>query len=261
MPSGRSEINPNRRSPQGVELKGNNLSNNYADLLAGQAVSTSELLAIDVFESSSVEAAHDQVLEASGNMESGAIEHRTRQLHQQEPRRHTPETDGIQYHDVTWTAIAQLTYPNAKPLRKNWTADEIAKITPFEGEGVRTTGYLVAFKPQSGGKGEGTNCHLSAPSDTDTHLALVEGVGDAEKSSVVIEFTPRFLKAHPNWSRKVLSPWLNSDNPVRISGWLMLDPDHRNHLNRFRSTLWEIHPITKIEVRKDNQWVDVDKLK
>ena len=91
--------------------------------------------------------------------------------------------DGIQYHDVTWAAIAQLKYPVAKPLRKNWTADQIAEITPFEGEAVRTTGYLVAFKPQSGGNGEGTNCHLSAPSDTDTHMALVEDVGDAEKSS------------------------------------------------------------------------------
>jgi hypothetical protein len=39
----------------------------------------------------------------------------------------------------------------------------------------------------------------------------------------------------------------------------MLNPDHRNHLNRFRSTLWEVHPITKIEVWKENQWVDVDK--
>jgi hypothetical protein len=123
---------------------------------------------------------------------------------------------------------------------------------------LRTTGYLVAFKPQSGGSGEGTNCHLNAPSDTDTHMALVEGVGDAEKSSVVIEFTPRFLKAHPNWKKSALTPWINSDNPVRISGWLMLDPDHRNHLNRFRSTLWEIHPITRIEVWKENQWVDVD---
>ncbi len=39
--------------------------------------STSELLAVDVFECSSVEAAHDQVLEALGNMESGAVERRT----------------------------------------------------------------------------------------------------------------------------------------------------------------------------------------
>jgi Bacterial SH3 domain len=176
-------------------------------------------------------------------------------------RADTAEMDGIQYHDVTWAAIAELKYPVAKPLRKNWTADQIGEITPFEGEAVRTTGYLVAFKPQSGGNGEGTNCHFSAPSDTDTHMALVTGVGDAEKSSVVIEFTPRFLKAHPNWKKSVLSPWLNSDDPVRISGWLMLDPDHRNHLNRFRSTLWEIHPITKIEVWKDNLWVDVDKMK
>jgi hypothetical protein len=176
-------------------------------------------------------------------------------------RADTAEQDGIQYHDVTWRAIAQLKYPVAKPLRKNWTTEQIAEIAPFEGTALRTTGYLVAFKPQSGGSGEGTNCHLSAASDTDTHMALVEGVGDAEKTSVVIEFTPRFLRLHPNWKRSVLSPWLNSDSPVRISGWLMTDPDHRNHLNRFRSTLWEIHPITKIEVWKENQWVDLDKMK
>ncbi len=39
--------------------------------------STSELLAIDVFECSSVEAAHNQLLEAFGNMESAAVERRT----------------------------------------------------------------------------------------------------------------------------------------------------------------------------------------
>jgi hypothetical protein len=61
-------------------------------------------------------------------------------------------------------------------------------------------------------------------------MALVDGVGEAEKTSVVIEFTPRLLKAHPHWNKSVLSPWINEDNPVRISGWLMLDPDHRNHL-------------------------------
>jgi len=176
-------------------------------------------------------------------------------------RADTAEDDGISYHDVTWTAIAGLQYPVAKPLRKNWTKEQIAEIVPFEGEALRTTGYLVAFKPQSGGKGEGTNCHFSAPADTDTHMALVEHSRDLEKTSVVIEFTPRFLDAHPNWKRSALSPWLNSGNPVRISGWLMLDPDHRNHLNRFRSTLWEIHPITRIEVWKENQWIDVDSLK
>ncbi len=176
-------------------------------------------------------------------------------------RADTPEQDGIAYHDVTWRAIASLAFPDAKPLRKQWTPEQLAAIAPFEGIAVRTTGYLVAFKPQSGGSGEGTNCHFSAATDTDTHLALVEDVGDAEKSAIVIEYTPRFLTAHPKWKRATLAPWLNADSPVRISGWLMLDPDHRNHLQRFRSTLWEIHPITRTDVWQDNHWVDTDTLK
>jgi hypothetical protein len=164
-------------------------------------------------------------------------------------------------HDVSWQAIHDLEYPVAKPLRKNWTPEQLADIAKFEGIPVRTIGYLVAAKPQNRGHGEGTNCHFHAATDTDTHLALVGSAGDAEKNSVVIEFTPRFLKAHPNWTALKLKHWVDADQPVRITGWLMLDPDHRNHLNKFRATLWEIHPITKIEVSKDGAWVDFDTVK
>ncbi|MDP9266869.1 MAG: SH3 domain-containing protein [Acidobacteriota bacterium] len=167
----------------------------------------------------------------------------------------------LSYHDVTWDAIATLEYPVDKPLRKNWTPDHRAELARYEGIPLRAVGYLVAYKPQAHGSGEGTNCHMNQATETDTHLALVKEAGDAEKGSVVIEFTPRFLKAHPNWNKKALANWINTENPVRISGWLMFDPDHRNHLKRFRSTLWEIHPITRIEVWKDNSWVDLDTAK
>ncbi len=41
--------------------------------------------------------------------------------------------------------------------------------------------------------------------------------------------------------------------------WLMLDPEHQDMINGgLRSTLWEIHPITKIEVWNNGQWVDLD---
>ena len=63
-------------------------------------------------------------------------------------RADTAEQDGIPYHDVTWKAIATLKYPVAKPLRKDWTAEQVAQITPFEGTALRTTGYLVAYKPE-----------------------------------------------------------------------------------------------------------------
>jgi hypothetical protein len=50
--------------------------------------------------------------------------------------------------------------------------------------------------------------------------------------------------------------------PVRINGWLLFDPQHTNHLNKYRNTLWEIDPITKIEVWDEDaeKWVDLDDL-
>ena len=168
------------------------------------------------------------------------------------------------FKDVSWQAIFELPYPGrddgnfAKPHREDWAASELAVIEPFEGIAVRVIGYIVAIKPQNGGSGEGTNCNFNKVGDVDTHLALVADVGDAEKGSIVIEWTPRFLKAHPNWTKSKLLPWLDSDQPVRVTGWLMVDPDHVNHLNKYRGTLWEIHPITKFEVFQNGQFVDLD---
>lgn len=82
--------------------------------------------------------------------------------------------------------------------------------------------------------------------------------GDGEKTAVVIEPTPRIKKNHPKRTKGRLDPWLDSDEPVRITGWLMMDPVHKNHLGKYRSTLWEIHPVTKIEVWKDDKWVNLD---
>jgi hypothetical protein len=151
------------------------------------------------------------------------------------------------YHWVTWSAIDTLKVPEHAPMhRKDWTAAQLAVIEPFESI------------PQNGGSGEGTNCKFNQTGDVDTHIAVVEKAGDGEADSIVVEFTPRFLKKHPNWTRAKLAPWLDSENPVRVSGWLMLDPDHAAHLGKYRDTLWEIHPITKFEVFKDGKFVDLD---
>ena len=170
------------------------------------------------------------------------------------------------FKDVSWQAIDELDFPGksdgnyAKPHRKDWTAQELAIIEPFEGIAVRVIGYIVAIKPQNTGNGEGTNCNFNKIGDVDTHLALVADTGDGEKTSIVIEWTPRFLKAHPNWTKSKLMPWLDSDNPVRVTGWLMVDPDHVNHLGKYRNTLWEVHPITKCEVFQNGQFVDLDNI-
>jgi len=166
------------------------------------------------------------------------------------------------YHLITWKALATVpTLKGAPKSRENFDADQLAAIAKFEGAAVQAVGYIVAIKPQKGNS-ESCNCAMTSDAATDWHIALVEHPGDAEASSVVVEPTPRIKKNHPNWTKKNLEPWLNEDIPVRISGWLLFDPQHTNHLKKYRSTLWEIHPITLIEVwdADTNAWVNADKL-
>jgi hypothetical protein len=167
------------------------------------------------------------------------------------------------YHAVTWKAIAGLAYPAPAPKsRENFTPEQLAEVAQFEGAAVETVGYVVAIKPQASNS-ESCNCGWHGEAATDWHIALVEHPGDGEASSVVVEPTPRLKKNHPGWTKKNLTPWLNGDVPVRISGWLLFDPQHTNHLKKYRSTLWEIHPITKIEVwdTDTQKWVDLDDVK
>jgi Bacterial SH3 domain len=162
------------------------------------------------------------------------------------------------YHDVTFDAIAGLNYPVGPKHRHDWPAESLAKIEKFEGAALRVQGYLVALKPQTGGSGESTNCHFTHANEVDWHIALVGDAGQGEEESVVIETTPRIRRKHSHWTVANLKPWVDADAPVRISGWLMFDPEHRNHLGKYRSTLWEIHPITRIEVWRDGDWMDLD---
>jgi hypothetical protein len=88
--------------------------------------------------------------------------------------------------------------------------------------------------------------------------------------AVIVE-TPQLRQQHPNWTVSRLKPWTENvgsranaafnGQPVRIRGWLMLDPEHQDMINHgLLSTLWEIHPITQIEVFQGGQWVDLDTL-
>ena len=92
------------------------------------------------------------------------------------------------------------------------------------------------------------NCHKQAITDVDVHMALVEKRGQGEEQAIVVETSPRVRKNHAGWNTAALSPLVDSDTRVRITGWLMYDPEHRAMIGTHRSTMWEIHPITKIEV-------------
>ena len=164
------------------------------------------------------------------------------------------------YHSVSWKAFQSLPYPKAGRSLDQWTAQQLFLIQPYEGIPVTVVGYLDAIKVEDSGSGESTNCHFSNAEEVDWHMPLVEHSLDQEATSIVVETTPRVRQTHPKWISGNLAAWVKSNQPVRISGWSLLDPEHGAQLGKYRSTLWEIHPITKIEVFKDGKWVDLDEL-
>ena len=170
-------------------------------------------------------------------------------------------------HDVPWSAIASLKYPTtAKPSRANWKPAELAMIKPFEGVAVRTTGFLThKTNVENSGSGESTNCHFHADDDVDWHIYLQENAGDGMDKAVIVETTPRIRKLH-HWDPAVLDKSVGTGNPIRVTGFLMVDPEHRNQVGKFRGSIWEIHPVTNIEVCKtsscgDSDWVPLDQAK
>lgn len=182
------------------------------------------------------------------------------------------------YHDVTFNAVDELPFPGkgenkkAPGNRKDWLPEHFAITNPYERIPIRVEAYILVIRDQTNsvpGKGEGTNCGFGKLGNIDAHIAVVNAPSDPESKAIVVEWTPRFTQMHPKWTSKKLAPWINTGRKVRISGWLMIDPNHLSHIGgvkingkirKFRHTLWEIHPITEIEVEVNGSFVDLDAL-
>lgn len=183
------------------------------------------------------------------------------------------------YHDVPWDAIAALEVPRGSTRsRVNWSPADLAKLAAYEGTPIRVMAFLSGGKREipSAKKGqppmgESANCGETVPAHVDWHMYLTKQPHQTMDQSVVVEMTPRvrFLPQHSKLSfDRVLAVSVSGDT-VRVSGWLMFDPEHFDQMykydaanpstaSKYRVTLWEIHPITKIEVRRNGAWVSLD---
>jgi hypothetical protein len=170
---------------------------------------------------------------------------------------------------ITFAALRGLPLENGRdaggqlvPADRPFSAAVERAIARFEGIAVTVTGF-IAFMNQRGSV-EGTNCGFSGTANTDWHIALTAGHRDAEGEGLIVEPTPRFTRRHTRWLRNSL--WdrtgtsRSSDDSVRVTGFLFYDPDHARDLGSRRFTMWELHPVTRIEVWRNGQWVNLDDL-
>jgi len=139
-----------------------------------------------------------------------------------------------------------------KHPRSQWTSEALAEVKSWEDKGVSVQGYLFNFKHEGV---ESCNCHDQTHKDY--HLWLVPTPTSTRDEGMVVEVSPRLLDAHPNWVSS-LADIKSNHTIVRISGWLTWDEEHPEQVGNTRGTLWEIHPIHKIEVLEGSTWKSVD---
>ncbi len=166
--------------------------------------------------------------------------------------------DEGQYIPVSFDAILSLTWPKTieRRDRADWSSVDIAAIAKYEGIPVTVEGYLAAATETGP---ESTNCHGTSHAMSDWHVSLVKNPGEDRSKAIVTETTPRVRPNH-HWSLDLLDQIIANQERARISGWVFFDPEHPDHLGKYRANLWEIHPIMQIEVYRNGQWITLDDL-
>ena len=153
--------------------------------------------------------------------------------------------------------VIALRWPGAvvrRRFRRQWRAADAAAVARYEGIPIAVEGYLAGAN-QSGP--ESTNCHGAAAKLRDWHVWLVSAPGRDRRRAIVAEPTPATRAMNPRWTLTALRRLARDSARVRISGWLMLDPEHPEEMGKTRGTIWEIHPVMRIEVRRGSRWVDI----
>ena len=163
-------------------------------------------------------------------------------LNSQKNRIDIPEATA--YIPVDWNVLKGL--PSTSP-------DDL------QGAPVMVSGYVShRINVEDKAPGEATNCNLLNDDEVDWHIYLTSAANQAISQAIIVETTPRTRPLH-TWDKSVLDGLVNTNKQVRISGWLMYDLQHVPDIGTQRATVWEVHPITRIEVGDGNGgWQDIE---
>ena len=155
---------------------------------------------------------------------------------------------------MTWGDLSQLpSQPFAAKLpRVRWPGWWQKQVAAVEARAVTLEGFVMAARHE--GK-EAANCYDETLHDV--HLMLAANLDDPRGQWLVAELTPRLRVNHPAWHMKRLRRLARDHRRVRLTGWLLYDQEHLAAAGQSRLSPWEIHPVTRIEIiREDGKWIE-----
>jgi hypothetical protein len=135
---------------------------------------------------------------------------------------------------LTAMSIAEIiglpTFPRA------YSRSDLAQISELEARGVLVSGFVA---------------RIIQKEDGDYHIQITAGplgrcLGHDTTDQLITELTPGLQASHPAYTLQALRALCGTPTQIRVSGWLLYDSPHKGDSGR--STPWEVHPVTRIEV-------------
>jgi hypothetical protein len=156
---------------------------------------------------------------------------------------------------VSFASIMALGWPQdvENRPRSRWSSDDSEQISRHEGTPVQVEGYLIRAKKMSP-----ETCNCRSVKHVDFHIWMVDDLAKGRDQSLVIETTPRVMFHHPQWTLRNIQQLASTGEKVRISGWLLMDPEHPDQIGQTRGSIWEIHPVMQIETLSNGVWRPLD---
>ena len=162
-----------------------------------------------------------------------------------------------------------LAAAKAGKKRDAWPPAARSEVVTYENRFVTVEGFFSGVDIQ-----DPESCNGFSAVHVDYHLWLApyppstfSAVKHIKHHSMVVEISPRTLQWHPEWTRAALQSTQNKETRVRVTGWLFFDQEHPENLYvgklgpvkpfKTRRTLWEIHPVHRIELWNGADWQDL----
>jgi len=141
-------------------------------------------------------------------------------------------------------------------MRDQFTTAQIDYIAPREQRAIALTGYLLGAQRAAR---SAANCSdrrrrnilVWISTVPEVHLLRARAL---RAQSVIAELTPAGQDNHPDWRIDRLQKLAKRGVRVRVSGWVYYDAADRGALGKSRVTLWEIHPVSRIEIWRNGSW-------
>jgi hypothetical protein len=166
------------------------------------------------------------------------------------------------YEELTVETFLERFTPRLPRARSRGALPAAARqaIEANEARGVALVGHLVGATesaPRAGGCPDPAEPRVllrvsGRPPDSRA------GAKALAAEAVVAAVTPLWQARNAGWRPAALRRLAREGARVRLSGWPMYDPSHPAQVGRTRATLWEIHPVTRIDVWRGERWEPVD---